>query len=146
MTPEFSVFPPEPPNPATLATPEVPTERTVSELLRDLVEHTQTLAKQELKLAAAELDEKLTKAKAELIAPLLGIAVLYAGLLAIVAALALLLSRALVPWLATAIVGTVTCGIGYALLKRRVSPLDLDLRRNPQNDRNDVQALKEATK
>lgn len=121
-------------------------DRPVSEILKDLMEHTQTLAKQELSLAGAELDQKLSKAKAELLAPLLGIAVMYTGLLAIIASLALLLARAIDPWLATLIVGLITGGIGYALFKARTSATDLEFERSSKSIRADVQTIKEATK
>jgi len=120
-------------------------DRPIADILKDLFEHAQVLAKQELQLAGAELDEKINKAKTDLTAPILGGAVLYAGLLSIVAALVLLLAQAMPGWLAALIVGGVIGGIGFALIKRASAP-DAKFRRVPPNVQSDIQTFKEAIK
>jgi len=111
------------------STPEVPhsdavgDSRATTEILKDIFEHTQQLAKQELTLAGAEIDQKIRDAKTSLIAPLLGLTVAYAGGLAVLAGLILLLAKAMPGWIAALVVGLVTIGAGY-LLVRRARPVD----------------------
>ena len=120
-------------------------ERAATEILKDIFEHTQQLAKQELKLAGAELDQKIRDAKADLIAPLLGLTVAYAGVLALLAGVILLLAQAMPAWAAALIVGVVTMALGYALLQRGRT-VDPKLERVPPNLHADVQTIKEAIK
>jgi xanthine/uracil permease len=53
----------------------------------------------------------------------LGGLVLYAGLLAIVAAVILLLAEHMTPWIAALVVGVVVIAIGYGLLKQQLNAL-----------------------
>lgn len=120
-------------------------DRPISVLLQDLVEHTQDLAKQELALASAQLDQKIQEAKAALIAPLLGIGVACAGALAVVAALILLLAQALPAWIAALIVGAVCGAIGLFLVKRATA-VDPRFRRTETNIKADIHTIKDPIK
>jgi len=95
-----------------------PTERPLGEILADLWHNFETAVRQELKLASAEVDEKTTRLKRDVTAAVVAGAVLYAGALAIMAALILLLAKALAPWLAALLVGLTVSGAGYVLLRR----------------------------
>jgi type IV secretory pathway TrbD component len=120
-------------------------DRPITEILKDLFEHTQQLAKQELKLAGAELDEKIAKTKADLLAPVLGGVVAHGGALCLLAALILGLSEIMPPWAAAAVVGVLTTAIGFVLIKRASAP-DPEFKRVPPNVHADVQTFKEAIK
>lgn len=93
-------------------------ERKAREIVAELWENTEKLVRQELELASAELDEKVDRLKADLVLAAVGGAVAYAGLLGMVAALVLLLSKAIAAWLAALLVGVAIAAIGYALLQR----------------------------
>jgi hypothetical protein len=124
------------------------TDRPIKELLIELWENTETLVRQELKLASAELDEKVTKAKKDLTKTVIGGAALYAGGLAIRAALILFLANFMAPWFAALLVGANVLAVGYTLAQRakQLSPDKLVPHRTIENVREDVQTFREATK
>jgi hypothetical protein len=93
-------------------------ERPLGEIIADLWQNFETAVRQELKLASAQLDEKTSRLKHEVTAAVTAGALLYAGVLATVASLILLLAKAVAPWLAALLVGVVSMAAGYALLKR----------------------------
>jgi hypothetical protein len=132
----------------TLEPPPEGTDRPIKDLLVELWENTETLVRQELKLASAELDDKLSKAKNDLSKTVMGGAALYAGALAIVAAVILFLAKFMAPWLAALLVGAVVVAVGYTLAQRgkQLSPDKLMPRRTIENVREDVQTFREATK
>jgi hypothetical protein len=125
------------------------TERPLRELLPELWENSEKLVRQEFELALSELDQRVDKAKTALLGAAVGGAVLYAGVLAWVAAAILLLAEIMVLWLAALIVGAVAVGGGVVLLqkaKKDVKPENLKLERTAQNIRRDVQTFEEAVK
>jgi hypothetical protein len=122
-------------------------ERPLNEIVVELWQNTEKLVRQELALASTELDSKLGRAKVELGAFALGGAVLYAGLLALVAAAILLLGHAVSLWLAALIVGAVVSGIGYGLVRRGPpTPAELVPTQTMQSLKQDVKTFKEAAK
>lgn len=145
MTQKYVV---DPPPAVSIESTHDRTERPLRDILVELWENTEKLFRQEVKLASAELDLKMTRAKAELVAFATGGALLVVGMLAIVAAVILLLAEVMVPWLAALIVGVVLAGIGFALVKRgpKLSAEELAPTRTIQSVRKDVQAFTEATK
>jgi hypothetical protein len=137
-------------------------ERPVGEIVNDLWEKAETLARQEIKLGLTEAEEKVTalkaelkedvdKLKLELFAKLIGGATVFTGVLALGAALILLLSEAMDPWLAALIVGLAIGGLGVALLKRDVElpdgpdPKAMVPQRTIRNVRADAKAIEEAS-
>jgi len=98
-------------------------ERSIGELFGELARQTTVLIRQEILLAKVELGKKASKAgrQAGLIA--LGGLVLYAGLLAVVAAIILLLAEHMTPWIAALMVGIVVIAIGYGVLKQQLNAL-----------------------
>jgi hypothetical protein len=93
-------------------------ERPVGEIIGELWENTEKLVRQEMELGLAELDRKATRLKADVTMAAVGGSVLYAGVLTLVAAVVLLLSKAVDPWLAALIVGVAVSGIGFMLVQR----------------------------
>jgi len=93
-------------------------ERPVTEIIDDLWHNTQRLARQELELALTQLERKTEQLKTDLRAAVLGGAVLYAGLLAVVAASILLLSKVMDPWIAALLTGAVVSATGMALVQK----------------------------
>jgi hypothetical protein len=104
--------------PQPLRAPARGEERPVGEIVGELWENTEKLVRQELELALAEADRKIERIKTDVVMAAVGGSVMYAGVLSVVAAVILLLSKAIDPWLAAMIVGVVVSGIGFALLQR----------------------------
>jgi hypothetical protein len=124
-------------------------ERPLRELLSELWENSEKLVRQEFELALTELDDRIDKAKSSLASAAIGGAVAFAGVLALVAAIILLLAEAMAPWLAALIVGVVMAGTGALLLqkaKKDVKPENMKLDRTAQSIRRDVQTFQEAVK
>jgi hypothetical protein len=130
-------------------TPPTPAERPLGELVSELWENSETLVRKEFELALAELDSRVEDAKVGLKNAAAGGAVLYAGMLAIVASLILLLAEIMAPWLAALLVGVFVMGIGFVVVKsgtQRLRPERLKPERTIQNVRRDVRTFEEAVK
>ena len=106
------------PPPQSMRAPARGEERPVGEIIGELWENTEKLVRQEMELGLAELDRKATRLKADVTMAAVGGSVLYAGVLTLVAAVVLLLSKAVDPWLAALIVGVAVSGIGFMLVQR----------------------------
>jgi hypothetical protein len=129
--------------------PSATPERPLGELVSELWENSERLVRQEFQLALAELDERVDNAKDGLKNAAAGGAVLYAGMLAMVAALILLLSEIMAAWLAAVLVGVVVMGIGFALVKsgnQQLRAKNLKPQRTIENVRRDVHTFEEAVK
>jgi hypothetical protein len=126
----------------------VEAERPIKELLTDLWENTETLVRQELKLASTELEQKIADTKADLTKAALGAAVLYAGGLAVVTAVVLFLAKFMALWVAALLVGAVMVALGYVLLQqgKDVGGQRLKPDRTVASLREDMRTLKEAVK
>jgi predicted phage tail protein len=123
-------------------------ERPLRELVKDLWENTQKLFRQEVELATTELDAKMSRFKRELLAVAIAVAAAYAGVLALLAAIILILAEFMVAWLSALIVGGATTLAGIALLikaKHDLRPRELAPERMLRSLKTDVQMLKEAT-
>jgi hypothetical protein len=117
-------------------------DRSLGELFADLARDTGTLVSKEVQLAKTEMTEKATRVGKDLGFLAVGGLVAYAGLLAIVAALALLVASFGVPlWVSALIVGLVVAGIGYLLVQRGLS----NLKREELAPRQTIESLKEDT-
>jgi len=134
-----------------------PAERPVGEIVTDLWHNTEKLVRQEMQLGLTEIDERVThlkqevddrlaQLKRELILKAVGGVLLLGGYLAMVAALILVLAKAIDPWLSAFLVGAVLVGAGYLFEHRFKSKDDPDSRSvgNKMMDRG--HALKEAMK
>lgn len=129
--------------------PDATAERPLGELVSDLWQNSETLVRQEFSLALTEVDQRIDEAKSGLRNASVGGSVLYAGVLAVVAAVILLLAEVMPAWLSAALVGIVAIGVGFALLqsgKRRLTPDKPTLERTVPNVRRDVKTFKEAVR
>ena len=122
-------------------------ERSLGELFADLARDMGTLVSQELALARTELTEKASQVGKEIAMLAVGGLVTYAGLLAIIAAVIVLIADRGVPlWVSALVVGLVVAGIGYLLVQRGLSALkhqDLAPRQTIESIKEDAQWAKE---
>jgi len=115
-------------------------EPSLGELFAELARETTTLVRQEVELAKTEMTQKATRVGKDIAFLVAGGAVAYAGLLGILAAIAIGLGQLGVPWwLATLIVGVVVAAIGGFLVMRGLS----NLRRETPLPQQTIETLKE---
>jgi hypothetical protein len=99
-------------------------DRSLGELLGDLMQQTGTLVRQEMKLATTELSDKASRVGKDIGALAVGGAVAYAGFLALLAALIVGLGQLGVTWwLAALIVGVVVTAIGGFMVQKGLTAL-----------------------
>jgi len=101
-------------------------DRSLGELFADLSRETSTLVRNEVELAKTEMTQKASKVGKDIGFLAIGGAVAYAGLLAIIAAIIILLGGVLPMWLSALIVGIVVAGVGYALIQKGRDALKRD--------------------
>lgn len=122
-------------------------DRSLGELFAELAQETSTLVRQEVELARVELGEKVGQVGRSVASILVGGAVAYAGLLAILAAIIAGLAEAGLPvWLSALLVGIVVAGVGYLLINRARSALqqmDMAPRRTVETLKEDQEWVKE---
>jgi TRAP-type C4-dicarboxylate transport system permease small subunit len=122
-------------------------ERSLGELFGDLARDMGTLVSQELALARTELTEKATRVGKDIAMLAVGGLVAYAGLLAIIAAVIVLIADLGVPlWISALVVGLVIAGIGYLLVQRGITALrheDFAPRQTIESIKEDAQWAKE---
>jgi hypothetical protein len=93
-------------------------------LLRRLMNELATLVRQEIALATAEMTRAARTLLASATSVAIGGAVLYAGLLALLAAAILGLANVMQPWLAALIVGVAVVVIGLVMVQRGLKTLN----------------------
>jgi Flp pilus assembly protein TadB len=98
-------------------------DRSLGELFSELSRQTSTLFRQEFALAKTEMSQKASKAGKDVASIAVGGAVAYAGFLAIVAGVILLLAEVVDWWLSALIVGVAVGLIGYLLIQRGLAAL-----------------------
>ncbi|MDQ6618307.1 MAG: phage holin family protein [Pseudomonadota bacterium] len=98
-------------------------ERSIGELFSQLANDTTTLVRQEVQLAKVELGQKASQVGTQVGLIGLGGAVAYAGVLAIVAAVILLLGQHMPYWVSALLVGVVVTGIGYWMTQQHLNAL-----------------------
>jgi len=99
-------------------------ERSLGDLFGDLARETGTLVRQEVQLAKTEMTQKASAVGKEIGFLAVGGLVAYAGLLALIATLIIILGTVGVPWwLASLIVGLVVAGVGYVLVQKGLTAL-----------------------
>ncbi len=98
-------------------------ERSVGELLAQLSQETAELVRREIRLAETEITEKAYRAgrNAGLVGT--GGVVAYAGLLAIVAGVIMLLGRTVRPWVSAVLIGSSLAGAGGLLVLKGIEAL-----------------------
>jgi hypothetical protein len=94
-------------------------ERTFSELLGQLSQDLTLLMRQELQLAKTEISEKISRATSDAVSLAAGGLVAYAGALALVAGIILVLNQVmgLAAWLAAVLVSLVLGIIGFVMVR-----------------------------
>jgi len=103
--------------------PERKEERSIGELFSELASQTTTLVRQEMQLAKIELGQKAAQVGKEVGLVGLGGAVAYAGFLAVLAALILVIGQFIPVWLSALVIGLVVMGIGYFLSQQHLNAL-----------------------
>lgn len=98
-------------------------DRSLGELFSELSRQTSTLIRQEVALAKAEMTQKGKEAGKDIGMMAAGGALAYAGLLALIATLIIVLANVMPWWLSALIVGIVVVGIGGLLIQRGMSAL-----------------------
>ena len=125
-------------------------ERSLGELFADLSRELGTLVRHEAELAKTELTGKATRIGKSVASLAIGGAVLYAGVLAVMAAVILLLATLGLPaWISALLVGAVVLGVGWLLVRRGLELLrqtDLAPRQTVESLKENVQWAKEQTK
>jgi len=98
-------------------------QRSIGDLFSQLANETTTLVRQEVQLAKVELSQKVAQVGKEVGFIGLGGAVAYAGLLAIVASVILLIAQFMPAWVSALVVGVIVLGVGYFLTKQHLDAL-----------------------
>ena len=97
--------------------------RPLGDLLGDLAGDMSNLVRQEIALAKVEISQKAKYVGTNVGYLVIGGAVAYAALLAIIAAIIMLLAKVVPHWGAALIVGAVVGGIGWMLIGKAMSAL-----------------------
>ncbi|MDQ4128584.1 MAG: phage holin family protein [Actinomycetota bacterium] len=124
-------------------------ERSLGELFSELAQETSTLVRQEVQLAKTEMTQKASRVGKDIGFLAAGGAVAYAGLLAILAGIIVLLGQAIPMWLSALLVGLVVAGVGYFLVRRGLDALkqeDLAPRQTIETLKEDGQWIKDQTR
>src|SRR3954453_4403476 len=98
-------------------------ERSLGELFSDLSRETSTLVRHEVDLARTEITQKASKVGKDVGTLAVGGAIAYAGFLAILAAVIIILASFIPWWLSALIVGLVVAVIGYFLVQKGLNDL-----------------------
>jgi hypothetical protein len=114
-------------------------DRSLGELFSELAQETSTLVRQEVALAKTEMSHKASRAGRHIGVLAAGGAVAYAGLLAILAGVIVLLDNVMPLWASALLVGVVVAVVGYLLARRAIDAL----KREDFAPRETVQTLKE---
>jgi hypothetical protein len=113
-----------------------------ADLLHRLIDDLATLVRKELALAKAEITHSVSEAKTGLTGVAAGGAVLYTGVLALIAAAILALTEVMPAWGAALIVGALLAIVGYAMLKsgrQKLRPANLKPEQTQESLRKDKQ-------
>jgi Putative Actinobacterial Holin-X, holin superfamily III len=124
-------------------------DRSLGELFSELAQETSTLVRQEVNLAKTEMSQKASRAGRHAGVLAAGGALAYAGLLAILAAVIVLLDNVMPLWVSALLVGLVVAVVGYLLIRRALDALkreDFAPRETMETLKEDQQWAKEQTK
>jgi len=124
-------------------------DRSLGELFSELAQETSTLVRQEVDLAKTEMGQKASRVGKDVGFLAAGGAVAYAGLLAILAGVIVVLDTFLPLWLAALLVGLVVAAVGYFLVKKGLDALkreDVAPRQTIETLKEDGQWIKDQTK
>jgi uncharacterized membrane protein YqjE len=114
-------------------------DRSIGELFSELASETGLLIRQEIALAKVELTQKATRVGRNVGYLVLGGAVAYAALLALLSALIILLANYMPAWVAALVVAVLVGVVGAVLISKALA----DLKRTEIAPRQTVETLKE---
>ena len=128
--------------------PELRDERTFGQLMGQLSQDMTLLVRQELQLAKTEINEKISRAMGNVASVATGGLVTWAGALALVAGIILVLSQVvgLPAWLAALLVGAVLGITGFVMVRgalRQLKRIDPTPRRTVKTIEDDIEWVKE---
>ena len=124
-------------------------DRSLGELFSELAQDTSTLVRKEVQLAKTEMSQKASRVGKDVGFLAAGGAVAYAGLLAVLAGVIVLLGQVIPMWLSALLVGLVVAGVGYFLVRRGLDALkreDLAPRQTIETLKEDQQWAKDQTR
>ena len=124
-------------------------DRSLGELFSELAQDTSTLVRQEVQLAKTEMGQKASRLGKDVGFLAAGGAVAYAGLLAIIAGVIVLVGQVIPMWLSAFLVGLVVAGVGYFLVRKGLDALkreDLAPRQTIETLKEDQQWAKDQTR
>ena len=124
-------------------------DRSLGELFSELAQDTSTLVRKEVQLAKTEMSQKASRVGKDVGFLAVGGAVAYAGLLAVLAGVIVLLGQVIPMWLSALLVGLVVAGVGYFLVRRGLDALkreDLAPRQTIETLKEDQQWAKDQTR
>ena len=125
-------------------------DRSLGELFSELTRQMTTLVRQEVELARTETTAKVSRIVQNAALLAVGGAVIYAGVLALVAAAIFLVATLGVPgWVSALIVGALLVIVGFLLVQRGLSALradDLAPRRTIETLKEDAELMRGRTK
>ena len=98
-------------------------DRSLGELFSELSRQTSTLIRQEVALAKVEMKQKGTEVGKDVGMMAAGGALAYAGLLALIATVIIILAEFIPWWLSALIVSLIVLGVGGMLVQRGMSAL-----------------------
>jgi hypothetical protein len=114
-------------------------DRSLGELFSELAQDTSTLVRKEVQLAKTEMSQKASRVGKDLGFLAAGAALAYAGLLAVLAGVIVLVGQVIPMWLSAFLVGLVVAAVGYFLLRRGLDAL----KREDLVPRQTIETLKE---
>ncbi|MDB4977525.1 MAG: hypothetical protein JWN48_5866 [Myxococcaceae bacterium] len=120
-------------------------QREISAILTHMWENGEILLRQELDLGLKEIDLRVDRLKQSLLMAAIGGLAVYAGLLALLAALIFGLSKVMEPWLASLVVGGVLTAAGATFLMRSEAKAEQAVKPDEHSHRT-ARAMKEAIK
>ena len=124
-------------------------EPSLGELFAELARETSTLVRQEVELAKTEMSQKAARVGRDVAFLAIGGAVLYAGFLALLAALIIGLGQLGLPWwLSALLVGLIVAAVGGFLIQQGLAALkreDLAPRQTVATIKEDVEWAREQT-
>jgi Flp pilus assembly protein TadB len=124
-------------------------DRSLGELFSELAQDTSTLVRKEVQLAKTEMSQKASRIGKDVGFLAAGGAVAYAGLLAVLAGIIVLLGQVVPMWLSALLVGLVVAVVGYLLVRRGLDALkreDLAPRQTIETLKEDQQWAKDQTR
>lgn len=114
-------------------------EKSIGELFSSLAEDSRTLIRQEIELAKSEMSEKVEGVGKDIGSMVVGVTVLYAGFLVLLAALVIGLGNVITDGGAALLVGLIVGGIGAWLVMKGLS----DIKRRNFKPEKTAQTVKE---